>query len=588
MISTSSRRSVAPLRTACALVTALACATLPGTAAMAQQSGGTLELVGAGDVASFDPASARSAALFLHRGLTRTLLAFPTSDDPAIAGTPVADLAESVPVAEEGGKVYRFKIREGAMWGTDPARQITAADAVRGFERLCNPVRGTYAPSYYIGIIEGFEAFCDGFRQVEPTAEAMKAYMDENDASGLVAEDELTLRITLETPTPDFLSIVALPSSAPMAEEMLDYLPDSPDFRRNYVSSGPYQVADYVLNEYVHLERNPAWDPASDPLRKGYVDAIEVAFGTPDAGKTQRMIESADIDGYFDLSIATADLTRIMANPDDPQLKQFTDGAVNPALIINIKSPNNDGALANPLVRKAINYAANKAAVVQVGGGPNVKIPAHQILSPLVDGFEEFNLYPTPDNAGDPEKARALLAEAGYPQGIDLKFSYSAGGRYELYAAALQADMAKAGINLIMQPAPSRTVYSQMYQNPRAVENGAWDLGMRSISPDWIGNSARTMIVPLFDGSACETSATNWTCYNNPEVNALIQTALTAESGDVAAEAWRKADRLIMEDAPIVPLISGKISLYVSERLRNTTINLLFNNVDPTLVWIEE
>ena len=54
------------------------------------------------------------------------------------------------------------------------------------------------------------------------------------------------------------------------------------------------------------------------------------------------------------------------------------------------------------------------------------------------------------------------------------------------------------------------------------------------------------------------------------------------------AAAWAAADKAIMTDAPIVPLITGKISLYASERLRGTTVNLLFNNVDPTLVWIAE
>lgn len=571
-----------------AAVAATSFAVIAPTQAAEPKTGGTFKLVGAGDVYSFDPASARSAALFLHRGLTRTLLAFPTSDDAAVAGAPVADLAESVPEAEDGGLTYRFTIREGAQWGSDPARQITAEDAVRGFKRLCNPVQPTYAPTYYIGIISGFAEFCEGFAAVAPEVEAIRDYIENNDVAGLEIEGDRTLKITLQQPTPDFLSILALMSSAPVAGEMLDYLPNSPDFRRNYVSSGPYQVEEYLLNESVSLERNPAWSSDSDPLRKAYVDRIEVAFGTPDAGKTQRMIEASDIDGYFDLSIATADLTRIMANPDDPQLLQFADGAVNPALVLNIQSPNNNGALANPLVRQAVSHAVNKAAVVQVGGGPAVKRPTAQILTANVDGYEAFDLYPTPDSEGDAAKAKTMLAEAGYPNGIELKFSYAAGGRYELYAAALQADLAKAGINLIMQPAPSRTVYTQMYQNKNAVRGGAWDLGMTSIKPDWVGDSARTMIVPMFHGEACENSSTNWICYNNPEVNALIETALTATSGEEAAAAWRKADRLIMADAPIIPLITGKISLYASPRVRNTSINLLFNNVDPTLVWLDD
>ncbi|CDP50966.1 Oligopeptide ABC transporter, periplasmic oligopep tide-binding protein OppA [Devosia sp. DBB001] len=568
----------------------IAALSLLASPALAEEpkSGGTFKLVGSGDVAGFDPVSARTAAVFLHRALTRTLVAFPTDPDPKVASRPVPDLAEAVPTPEEGGLVYRLKIREGATWNTPDARQITAADAIRGFKRLCNPVQPTGTPTYYIGVIKGFEEYCDGFAKVAGDVDSIRSYVEGTAVPGLVAEDERTLKITLERPTADFNSILALVSSAPVPVEILDYLPNSPELRRNYVSSGPYVIDEYVLNETLSLKRSDTWNASADPLHKAYVDRIEVAFGTPDAGKTQRMIEAGDIDGYFDLSIATADLTRIMANPSDPQLLQFADGAVNPILVLNIASPNNNKALGDLRVRQAINYAVNKAAIVQVGGGPAVKEATDQILTANVVGYEPYDLYPTPDHQGDPEKAKQLLAEAGFPNGIELKFSYASGGRYDLYSAALEADLAKAGIKLIMQPAPSRTVMSQMYQNRQATNGGAWDVGMTSLRADWVGDSARTMIIPMFHGEACESSTSNWTCYNNPEVNALIEMALTATDEAAAAAAWAKADRMIMEDAPIVPLITGKISLYASKRMRGTTVNLLFNNVDPTLVWIAE
>lgn len=558
------------------------------SAASEPTQGGTFKLVGSGDVADFDPVSARTAALFLHRALTRTLLAFPTDADPAMAGRPVPDLAEAMPEVEEGGLVYRLTVRDGTTWNTPDSRQVTAEDAIRGFKRLCNPVQPTGTPSYYIGVIVGFADYCRGFASVAADVDAIRDYVENTPVSGLVAEDERTLRITLEQPTADFLSILALTSSAPAPVELLDYLPNSPDLRRNYVGAGPYRIAEYVLNEHIMLERSPSWNAQADPLRQANVDRIEVAFGTPDAAKTQLMIEAGDIDGYFDLSIATADLTRIMSNPEDPQLLQFADGAVNPILVLNIASPNNDGALSDIRVREAFNYAVNKAAIVQVGGGPLVKEATHQILTSNVMGYEPLDLYPTPDNAGDPEHARALLAEAGYPDGIDIKFSYAAGGRYDLYAAALEADLGKAGIRVTLEPAPSRTVMTQIYQNSQATNAGVWDIGMTSIRVGWVGDSARTMIVPMFHGEACEQSTSNWTCYNNPEVNTLIDKALSAGSSAEAAPLWAAADRLIMQDAPVVPLITGKISLYASARLRGTTVNLMFNNVDPTLVWIEQ
>ena len=86
----------------------------------------------------------------------------------------------------------------------------------------------------------------------------------------------------------------------------------------------------------------------------------------------------------------------------------------------------------------------------------------------------------------------------------------------------------------------------------------------------------------------CEASTTNPTCYDNDEVNALMEKARGEQDAAAAAKIWAEVDRKIMEDAAIVPLISGKISLYHSKRLHGGAINLGFNNIEPGLVWLED
>lgn len=550
------------------------------------KTGGVLKVVGGSDIGSFDPIAARSTGIFTHRAITRQLYVLPTSEDETEAQTPVADLATGAPEVNAEGTEYTITIRDGAQWDTEPARQITAEDAIRGFKRLCNPARPGGSLDNYIGVIEGLKVYCDGFAEVAGEVEPMKEYVENNQVSGLTADGQ-TLKITLEAPANDFDYVLTQLGIVPMPVESLDYMPDSPEFRQNYVASGPYRISEYVADQRLALERNPAWDSASDPYRKGYIDGVEIIMNNPDPGKVQRLIESGEADSYFDASVPTADLQRLMAI-DDPQLRQFADGALNPYLLINQQSPKNDGALSNKKVREALNYAADKAAMVQVGGGPEVKFPHHQILTSAVAGYEPFNLYETEGDEGDPEKAKQLLAEAGYPDGIELNFVYAAGSRYDAYAQALEPGLRAAGFRVNLMPTPGDNIDGQFVLNSEATAAGAWDITLRAISPKWIGNGARTMLMPGFYGENCENSTTNPTCYSNPEINVLMEEARAEIDVDTAAELWAGVDRALMEDAAAVPLISGEISLYQSKRLMDGAINVGFNNIEPGLVWLND
>src|SRR5471030_1417246 len=115
------------------------------TSGPAPVTGGTLNMLGAGDVDYMDPnVSYYSIGYLGLRMWSRQLFT-----NPAISGkvtTTVPDLATELPTTANGGisadnKTYTIKIKQGAKWGTTPARQITAADVVRGFKRTCNPVQ---------------------------------------------------------------------------------------------------------------------------------------------------------------------------------------------------------------------------------------------------------------------------------------------------------------------------------------------------------------------------------------------------------------------------------------------------------------
>lgn len=557
-----------------------------GSDAGEPQYGGILRLAGSSDIPTFDTIVATSTGTYMHRAITRQLYILPTDEDQAVAATPLPDLATAAPEISEDGTEYSITLRDDAVWDTEEPRMVTAEDAERGFKRLCNPARPGNNLDNYIGVIAGMEEYCDAFREIAPDVGSMKEYLEGNSIAGIEANGQ-ELTITLETPANDFEFTLTQVAVAPVPEEILDYLPDSPELRTNWIASGPYRILSYVADQRLELERNPSWSEESDDYREAYIDGLEVDMSYADAGRVQRLIESGEVDSYWNQSVPTPDLQRLMSE-DDPNLMQFEDGAVNPYIQFNFQSPNNNDALSDPLVRQAFQYAVNRSAVAQAGGGLEVKFPAYQALTDQVFGYDALDTYATPDDEGDPELARELLAEAGYPDGITVNFVYATGSRYDAYAQAIEADLRAAGIEVNLIPTPGANVTSQFTTNAEATESGAWDITINSLSPTWVGNGARTMLMPNWYGVGCENSTTNFTCYSNDEVNGVMEQARTEADTNAAAELWMEVDRLLVEDSALVPLITGKISLYRSDRLQNAVVNVGYNNLEPGLVWLDQ
>ena len=185
-----------------------------GTAAPAAVSGGTLNMLGTGDVTYMDPnVSYYSIDYLAERMWSRQLFT-----NPAITGqvtTPVPDLATVLPTTGNGGisadgKTYTIKLRQGAKWDTTPARQITAADEVRGVMRTCNPAQPFGGIPDFNDLIVGYTTFCSGFAKVAHTPAALAAYMNATPLPGVVATDASTVTFKLTHPATYFTDMLTL------------------------------------------------------------------------------------------------------------------------------------------------------------------------------------------------------------------------------------------------------------------------------------------------------------------------------------------------------------------------------------------
>ncbi len=553
--------------------------------------GGTLRMIGNADVDHLDTAAGYYTTTYtLERAFTRQLYTNPASSDPATSISVVPDVATELPTTANGGvsadgKTYTIHLRPDVMWDTQPARAVTAADFILGFKRLCNPTQNSVgAPGYYIGVIKGMDTYCAAFKNVKPTVADFKAYITGHDISGMKAVNDTTLQIELVKPAADFVNILSLPFSSAAPVEYLQYLPDDANFRQHTISDGPYSITKYVPGQSYLLDKNPAWTQASDPVRHQYVDHIQVTLG-PDENAVQQQIAAGTQDMEWDTTVPTATVPQLKAS-NDARMGIYPNYDTNPFLVINQQSSNNGGALGKVEVRQAIEYAINKVSKGKIYGGPSLNTPLNQIIPPGNVGYEEFNLYPTPNNSGDPAKCKSMLAAAGYPNGFTLIDVYRTSGKHPDIYQSVQADLQACGITVKGVPSKASDYYGKYLSDPTGSKKGTWDISEPGWIPDWYGNNARSVMEPLLDGRTYGPGSTDWSGYNNATVNADIDKALTSTDPAEVQKAMHEADVQAMKDAVIVPFQTQSTPLMRSERVHNAIELPSSVQYDVTQIWL--
>lgn len=550
--------------------------------------GGILTLVGAGDVDHLDPALAyHTVTRGIIRCYTRQLVTYPATRDHRRAGDLVPDLA----VAADGpydaeGRRYRFTLRDGLHWDLPTgSRPLTAADVARGIKRLAHPMAPSPGLPYFLSTIEGMAEFRDELISLPRSLDVVAAYLEAAEVSGLRVIDDRTLELTTRRPTPDFLNILALPFASPAPEEYLWHEPGSPHLR--IASIGPYRITRYEPDRRITLARSRTWDPATDPVRAAYVDGIDIRQGL-DEKTCHDMVIAGEADMMWDIQPLTERLPDLFAT-GDPRLEVCPAGLLSPYLVINMLSPNQDGALARREVREALQYAIDKTAVSEVWGGPRLNDIAEQILPPLCSAHRPFAPYAAGDGAGDPERARQLLAEAGYPDGLTLKLVYRDRDIHPETARVVRAACARAGITLELVPAGIGELFATYLGRADAARQGRWDVALTGWEPDWHGNNARVYLQALFDSSGVSDNddwGSNFGHYHNPLVNREIDAALSCADEAIANVHWRAAEREVLRDCAVVPILFAHQYWLRGHRVRNWLPYPVLNG-DLTNLWLD-
>lgn len=413
------------------------------------------------------------------------------------------------------GTVYTFNLRRDARWSNgDP---VTADDWVYSLRRSADPVTG----SRYTFILE-------------PVLNAAKISAGELpvDTMGVRAIDDYTLEISLEAPTPYFLGLLTHSSTYAMHRPSVETHGDRVTRPGNFVTNGAYMLDEWVAQSHVKLVRNPWYrDNDSTVIDEVYFHAQENRV----AEISRYRANELDIT-YTDLPVTQLDW--IMENlPDElvtgPYLGSYYYG-------FNMtKPPFKD----NSALRRALTLAVDRDIIttqIRKAG----EIPAFGWVPPVLN----YEGQQMPEAAWTQEEreaeARRLYAQAGYSEDdpLEVEILYNTEDSHRVIAIAISS------------------MWREVLGVETSITNQEWkvylDTRRQKIDTQvfragWIGdyNDANT-----FAAMFLSTSDLNDSGYENPRYDELIY--LAAEEIDLArrAEYLEEAERVFLEDLPIMPL----------------------------------
>ncbi len=572
----------------------------PGTGA--PQRGGTLNMVGVSDVNYMDYDFAYyTTDIQVMRMMERGLYGWPAI--PGHNTTPAPDLATAMPVVSDNGLKQTVTIRSGVMWNTSPPRPVTAADVVRGLKRACNPSPAAFGGmADFEATIQGLSAFCTGYPAKSATdATVMKKYIDGHNVSGITVSGN-SITFTLTKPAPWLVGAMTLGAFNATPIEAENGIPNTPAIYDHMYSSGPYALTSYTPKKSIHLVRNPQWQASTDPLRKAYVDAINVdETGNQTTIYQQMPTGSASLGMTFDSLSPPADFPN-MINTIKSGSHNVNLGATystNPYLVFNTVSPNNGTALGKAEVRQALSYGIERSQLQKVIGGSVINPPLTHVLPDGIDGSQDvpkgYNPYPYSQ-----DKAKSMLAAAGFTASHPLQIKYlyrsdSQGGTSLFNNVSSQLN-ALGSVKVTGVPTNQSDFYAKyLYvpnssSNPSPAYKGTWDMAGAGWGPDWFGNSAVTFFNPLYSspGGFPADGGSNFGYFSSATVNNLINQALSQTTEAQADTFWAQADQQVMKEAAVYPITSALQLAEHAPYVHNAVYMTQWQNFDPTNVWLSK
>ena len=432
---------------------------------------------------------------------------------------PVGALARNWEVAEDG-LTFRFHLRADALF--HHGRRVMASDVVYSFKRLLDPANASPRP-WILAPLEGAGAFSRG---------------EADSVSGLWAESDSVVALRLAEPFAPFIAQLTMTAASIVPREEVERLGPN-DFGQLPVGSGPFRFVSWQHDNLLVLERDRN---APAVIGGAQVERLEFQI-VPNLSVAYEKYRAGELDLLDALPPGQVGLVRKRT----PRELHVWPGLSVRYLGFNLgREPFRN----NAALRQAFNYAVSKEAITGVLG-EGVDEVSTGAVPPGLPGHD-------PDLKGysyDPDRARALLAEAGYPEGRglgDITLLYNNDPVDRRVCEFVQACLSEIGVRVRLKSLEWAAFLAAIRAGEADMFRGSWIADF----PD-----AHNFLFTMFH-SANWGDPGNYTRYSNPEVDRLLERALAEVDPELRAGIYRQVERIISGDAPWIFLYHpGQIAL---------------------------
>ena len=427
-------------------------------------------------------------------------------------------------VNDDGTVTYAIKMRDGIKWSD--GKDVTAGDFEYSWKRLADPATAAdYC--YMIDMVQGYAEVADGSA--------------DKDTLGIKAVDDKNLEITLSYDCPYFEEIMAFPATFPVRQDIVEGNEEWTYSPETYIGNGAYKMVEWSHNAYILTEKSET-----------YYDYEKLG---PDTIKYTLLDDNNAMLAAFN----SGELNFIMNFPTDEMANYLASGQITVAPYIGtyyVCFNTEDEVFSDPLVRQAFSLVIDRNYIVE-NVSQSGEVPATGYVPSGVydaegangDDFRtvggEYYSVSADDYQANCDKARELLAEAGYPNGEGfpaVEYMYNTDDRHKAIAEALQ----------------------NMWQTELGVtvnlSNQDWNVFLKSRKDGdfqiarngWIAdyNDPCSFLDMWYTGGG-----NNDAQYSNPEYDALIDAAKATSDQTERMAAFHKAeDLLIGQDSVLAPI----------------------------------
>lgn len=475
------------------------------------------------DPAKNNAADAANIIINVFEGLTRV----------NVKGETVPGIAKSWEVSKDG-LTWTFHLRD-AKWSDGKA--VTAYDFEYAWKRALDPKTGSeYAYQLYY--------LKNGKKYNENKAKASDV--------GVKALDSKTLKVTLESPTPYFLSLTNFPTYFPVRKDLVEKYGDKwATDPKTYIGNGPFKMTKWVHNSYIEFVKNPNyWDAKSITLEK-------ITYKLSEDDKANLLaFEAGQVDGAE--SVPTEEIPRLIKQKKMkiwPLLGTYY-------YDVNCKvKPFNDKR-----VRQALSLAIDRQYIVDQIGRLGQK-PATGFVPYGIKGIskdfrqESGNYLPAkPDLA----KAKKLLAEAGYPDGKgfpEIEIIYNTNAGHQKIAEAIQDMWKKLGIKVKLSNMEWKVLQDRRQKKDFMVARDGW-----------LGDYVDPMTFLDLFTSYSDNNNTNW---SSPKYDELIDKAKKTSDRAQRMKYMMQAEKILMDDYVMIPIYFYVKGHVIKDYIKNYYISPL-------------